>query len=237
MVPYDDLGRDNPFPLMRIQARTANANLTGNPNVIKSNDGIRLLRAYFTNDAAATPIVPTNKRFAEEIALNSARILYRLSKGHAGIACQACHGSTHAEWPVKPESGTSIANDNLAAIQIQGHAGTIMECTSCYASGSLPVSLGGPHSMHAVNDSNFVHEHEGLLRSNRAQCQACHGQAGLGTVLSKAAANRNLSGRSFTKGQMITCGACHDNPLAGNALVKKNVSVPAPLKTKWRLTQ
>ena len=29
MTPYDDFGRDNPFPLMRIQAMTANTSLTG----------------------------------------------------------------------------------------------------------------------------------------------------------------------------------------------------------------
>ncbi len=189
------------------------SNLSSDPNVIKSADGIRLIQAYRSNDAKATPIIPTNKRFAEQTASNGARMLYRLSKGHAGIACEACHGSTHAEWPVKPESGVSIANDNIAAVQIQGHTGTIMECTSCHASGSLPVSLGGPHSMHPVNDLNFVEEHEELFEHDRAQCRACHGPTGLGTVLSKAAANRNLAGRTFTKGQMIACSACHENPL------------------------
>jgi hypothetical protein len=213
------------------------SNMTGNPNAIKANDGIRLLQAYLTTDATATPIVPTNKRFAEETAPNSSRILYRLSKGHAGIACEACHGSTHAEWPVQPESGASIPNDNMAATQIQGHTGKIIECTACHASGSLSASLGGPHSMHPVNDSNFVRNHEGLVRSNRSQCQACHGLAGLGTVLSKAAANRNLSGRALTKGQMITCATCHDNPLAGNAMIKQNVPVRTPLKVGWRQSQ
>ena len=116
------------------------SNLSSDPNVIASNDGIRLLQAYRSNDATATPIVPTNTRFAEETALNGTRILYRLSKGHSGIACEACHGSTHAEWPVQPESGTSIANDNMTAGRIQGHTGKIIECTSCHASGSLSVS-------------------------------------------------------------------------------------------------
>ena len=191
----------------------AMSNLSSDPNVIKSIDGIRLLQAYRSNDATATPIVPTNKRFAEQTATNGPRMLYRLSKGHSGIACQACHGSTHAEWSVQPESGTSVANDNMAAARIQGHTGKIMECTSCHESGSLPVSLGGPHSMHPVNDSRFTQGHEDLFDGNRAQCQACHGQTGQGTVLSKAAANRYLAGRNLTKGQMISCGICHDNPL------------------------
>jgi hypothetical protein len=188
-------------------------NLGSDPNVIKSIDGIRLLQAYRTNDATATPIVPTNKRFAEQTASNGNRILYRLSKGHSGVACEACHGSTHAEWPVKSGSGTSIPNDNMAAARIQGHTGTIIECTSCHEAGSLSVSLGGPHSLHPVNDSNFVRGHENLFKNNRAQCQACHGQTGQGTVLSKAAANRNLAGRTLTYGQMIACSTCHENPL------------------------
>ena len=191
----------------------AMSNLNSDPNVIGSIDGIRLLRAYRSNDATATPIVPANRRFAEETASNGKRILYRLSKGHSGIACEACHGSTHAEWPVQPESGTSVANDNMAAAQIQGHTGKIIECTSCHESGSLSVSLGGPHSMHPVNDSRFVEGHDDLVSGSRAQCQACHGQTGQGTVLSKAAANRTLAGRALTKGQMITCGTCHNNPL------------------------
>jgi hypothetical protein len=191
----------------------AMSNLSTDANVIRSNDGIRLLQAYRTNDANASPIVPTNKRFSEETASNGNRILFRLSKGHSDIACQACHGSTHAEWPVEPQSGTSIANDNLAATQIQGHTGTIMECTACHAAGSLSATLGGPHSMHPVNDSRFVSGHNNLFSNNRAQCQACHGQTGQGTVLSKVAASRNLAGRNFTKGQMVSCGACHGNPL------------------------
>jgi hypothetical protein len=190
----------------------AMSNMTGDPNVISSSDGIHLLQAYHTNDPNAIPILPTNTRFAEE-TISGNRVLYRLSKGHSGIACEACHGSTHAEWPVQPETGTYIANDNMTATRIQGHTGKIIECTACHASGSLPVSLGGPHSMHPVNDSNFVEGHDDLVGSSRAQCQACHGQTGQGTVLSKAAANRTLAGHTLTKGQMITCGTCHSNPL------------------------
>jgi hypothetical protein len=200
----------------------AMSNLSSDPNVIKSIDGIRLLQAYRSNDATVRPIVPTNKRFAEQTASNGTRMLYRLSKGHSGIACEVCHGSTHAEWPVQPESGTYIANDNMAAARIQGHTGKIIECTSCHASGSLSVSLGGPHSMHPVNDSNFVEGHDDLVSSNSTQCKACHGQTGLGTVLSKAAANRNLAGHALTKGQMIACSNCHNNPLSSGAAANSN---------------
>jgi hypothetical protein len=184
------------------------------PNVIPSSDGIRLLQAYRTNDTAnATPIVATNKRFAEETASNGNSVLYRLSKGHSGVFCEACHGSTHAEWPVQPESGIYIANDNMAATQLQGYTGKITECSVCHTAGTLPVSLGGPHGIHPVGDSNFVSKHEDLVSRNRAQCQACHGQTGQGTVLSKVAVNRTIGSRTLTKGQLVSCNTCHSNPL------------------------
>jgi hypothetical protein len=186
-------------------------------NVIKSADGIRLLQAYRTNDTAdATPIVATNKRFAENEA-NGNRVLYRFSKGHSGLACEACHGSTHAEWPVQPESGNYVANDNMAAIQLQGHTGKIVECATCHT-GSLPNTLGGPHGLHPVGATSFANGgHESLARQNRDACRACHGANGEGTVLSKAAVARTLSaeGRQvkLTAGQLVSCNLCHGNPL------------------------
>ena len=189
----------------------AMSNLATSANVIKAADGIRLLQAWRTNDTNATPITATNKRFAEETASNGKSVLYRLSKGHSGISCEACHGSTHAEWPVLPESGTSIANDNMAAIQIQGHTGKITECTACHTAG-LPVSLGGPHGMHPVGDSRFISGHSGLV-GNGNNCRTCHGQTGQGTVLAKVSVNRTVGSRTFTKGEQITCTRCHSNEL------------------------
>jgi hypothetical protein len=190
----------------------AMSNLTTDPNVIKSADGIRLLQAWRRNDVNATPITATNARFAEETSSGKS-VLYRLSKGHGGIMCEACHGPTHAEWPVQPESGTYIANDDMAAIQMQGHTGKITECTACHAAGTLPVSLGGPHGMHPVGDAKFISNHENLVSANRAQCQACHGQTGQGTVLSMVSVNRTVGSRTFAKGEMISCSRCHQNPL------------------------
>ena len=41
------------------------SNLTGTPGAIAAKDSIRLLQAYLSTDPKATPILPTNKRFAE----------------------------------------------------------------------------------------------------------------------------------------------------------------------------
>lgn len=206
---------------------TGMAGVTVNPADADGNvDNIRLFRAYLNGDAKATPIVPNNKRFAENtIAANNPVIsdpgdprignpmLYRVSKGHGGLFCEACHGSTHGIWPNKND----LANDNVAANQLQGHKGTVIECSTCHTS-STGNNLSGPHGMHPVGDTNFSDGgHEHLAENNRNACRACHGQNGEGTVLSRAAANRSLSNEGRTvqiaKGEMVNCSHCHRNQL------------------------
>jgi hypothetical protein len=192
------------------------------PNVIPAKDGIRLLQAYRKNDTNATPIQVPTSRFAENQA-SGKRVLFRLSKdNHAGIFCEGCHGSTHAERPVLPTGGAVIANDNMPSIQLQGHEGKLIECVVCHVPGTVPVNLGGPHGIHSVNDQRWVNGHEGFLESNsKSTCQACHGKKGEGTVLAKVAADRTLTAEEKTvklaKGTLLGCGVCHGNPLASLA--------------------
>jgi hypothetical protein len=54
--------------------------------------------------------------------------LFRNSKGHSGVHCEACHGSPHAIVP------TVTAEDNIQALTLQGHTGTISKCTVCHSS-------------------------------------------------------------------------------------------------------
>jgi hypothetical protein len=187
---------------------------------IVAADGIRLLQAY-TTDANA-PIRRPNSRFAENESL------YRLSgnaattrenQGHAGIMCEGCHGSTHAIWPI----ANSFANDNVAAQQLQGHSGTLIECNTCHT-GNLGNTLGGPHGLHPVGDTGFARGgHHDLAEHNRGACTACHGPQGEGTVLSEAAVARTISwtddGRSrrveIAAGDRVGCGLCHGNPYQG----------------------
>ena len=66
--------------------------------------------------------------------------LYRMSKEHGGIYCEACHDSTHAIAPsIQP-------NDAIKFYALQDHAGTLDTCTVCHAS---PPSGPGPHGMPA----------------------------------------------------------------------------------------
>lgn len=152
----DDAGQDIPFILA--QAWT--------------------LSTYSDNTTASLPISVPNSRFAEDQAANGQVILYRYSqggsvtlpsgdtalRGHQGVACEMCHGSTHAEWPVTPDSangawppasGSFVANDNVTAGQLQGHTGKIIECDTCH-SGTFDTITGqtnwlnGPHNLHPV---------------------------------------------------------------------------------------
>jgi hypothetical protein len=180
--------------------------LAGDPNAVLAPDGLRLRQAYRIGDAAASPILATNKRFAE-----NAETSYRASRGHGGLACSACHGSAHAIWP-NPDPA---ANDNLVADELQGHAGTITECAACHE--SLEMTLGGPHGMHNVNDPRWTdHRHEGFFESNPDSCRACHGSDLRGSPLSRAATRRTLRADGDTvvieKGQPVGCNHCHGIP-------------------------
>ena len=188
------------------------SNLTGESNVVVNTvdssgnvDNIRLRQAYLTIDPTAEPIIANNKRFAEDDGT-----LYRNSLGHNGVACEACHGSTHAIWP------TAAANDNVAATQLQGHAGAISDCAVCHT--SLPLTLDGPHGMHNVNSSSWNLRHESFYERNPNSCRVCHGANLEGTVLSRTAADRvylrddDGATISVAKGTPVRCNMCHRTP-------------------------
>ena len=180
---------------------------------IVANDGIRNLMAFTRSSAASVAVAliqAPSSRFAEN------QKLYRISQGHGGVACQGCHGGTHAEWP----NPNPAANDNVAASQLQGHSGTLIECTTCHAAGSLGLTLNGPHGMHPVNDPQWNVRHENIAESNKDACRACHGMKGEGTVLARVAATRTLSANeegtkkiTIAAGTPVRCNMCHENKL------------------------
>jgi hypothetical protein len=177
-------------------------------------NSLRLRTAYANSPDIATPRVAKNKRFAENAAPKNRRkaLLYRNSLGHGGVACAACHGSPHAEWP------TLEPNDNIAALELQGHKGTITECAVCHGP-NQKATMRGPHGMHNVNSQTWATAHGGFMQTARSRCQACHGMAGKGTVLSIARANRGFvfgkAGRivRIPSGTRVSCNLCHRNPL------------------------
>jgi len=167
-----------------------------------------LRQAYESGDDSASPLLASNKRFAEDT-----HTLYRFSKGHGEIMCEGCHGSTHAVWP----NADAGANDNVASEMLQGYMGTLIECTSCHASGSLPMTTNGPHGLHNVNDSRWYDDgHEDYYENNQSNCQACHGQNLTGTPLAKIPVARTFRVEdetvTYAKGDLVRCDRCHGSP-------------------------
>ena len=182
--------------------------LTGVNLVSDADWPFRLRQAYQTGDASASPLLAINKRFAE-----NSDTLFRFSKGHGGLACEACHGSTHAIWP----NADPTANDNTAAVQLQGHAGTVIECETCHGSDSLPLTTNGPHGLHNVADVRWVDENHGdFYERDKDGCKACHGLDLAGTPLAKAATTRSFRVEdntvAFAAGDLVSCDRCHQKP-------------------------
>jgi len=171
----------------------------------------------------------TNSTYGERIAVNQTFAtvsntpaggisLFRFSAGHGGLQCEACHGSTHAEFPSTHQS------DNLRNLQIQGHAGVMVECTACHASSPTNNFAGGPHGIHPVG-TNWVSLHHDYAEGHSSECQACHGSDYRGTVLSRMQADRTLSAfgtKTFFRGAIIGCYTCHNGPGSETA----NTSTP-----------
>jgi len=111
-----------------------------------SNNGLIRYTSAFTNGLYR---VAVNERFATNTnAPGEGLSLFRFSRGHGGLYCAACHGSTHAEFP------SAFTNDNVSSIQFQGHEGMLSECTHCHAATPSTVAGGAarPASHRALLD-------------------------------------------------------------------------------------
>ena len=165
-------------------------------------------------DAGGGVRVPADPTFATTPDVPAAGFsLYRLSHGHGNLACEACHGSTHAEYP------SSHRNDNIQSLALEGHIGTIADCATCHAATPSTID-GGPHGMHPVGQ-DWVAAHPNAAENNASRCQACHGVDYRGTVLSRAFGDRTLNTRfgtkTFWKGFQVGCYTCHSGPSSENA--------------------
>ena len=99
-----------------------------------NNGALRYTSAF---EASGAVRVAVDQTFATNPDTPAAGLsLYRFSTGHGGLACEACHGSTHAEFP------SSQRNDNLQSIEHQGHVGMLVECTSAMARSRRPSTAG-----------------------------------------------------------------------------------------------
>ncbi len=136
--------------------------------------------------------------------------LYRFSTGHGGLQCEACHGSTHAEYP------SLHADDNTQSIAVQGHAGTVAECTACHK--TVPTTVnGGPHGMHTTGNAWVKSHQDAAEHGGSASCTYCHGTTSAGTPLSAIKVAKTINAGEFgTKnwpaGYQVSCYSCHNGP-------------------------
>ena len=174
------------------------------------HDGKRELSSL---SAAGTLNVWADQRFASNANTPAAGFnLYRFSTGHGGLQCESCHGATHAEYP------SSHTNDNVLATDVQGHAGTIAECSACHK--TVPTTVnGGPHGMHTTGSAWVSSHHDSAKGSALTSCAYCHGADYRGTALSQVKMNKTFAvdGRSktYTPGQKVGCYDCHNGPKGG----------------------
>jgi len=175
-----------------------------------SNSGaIRFTTVFDANGKRRTPasqVFATNKDVPK-----TGFSLYRYSRGHGGLQCSACHGSPHAIYP------SATDNDNLQSRAIQGHEGTINECSACHASLEDNQLLGGPHGSHPASADWARGKHGDIAKHvGRAVCQACHGTDYRGTELSRAHDNRTftteLGVKTFWRRFQVGCYVCHNGP-------------------------
>ncbi len=169
-------------------------------------------------DAFASPGVPrtaANPTFATNDGAPAPGLsLYRFSFGHGGVACEACHGPTHAEAP------STHTNDNVQNIALQGHEGVLAECGTCHR--STPANgLGGPHNLHPIGQ-NWASSHGDYVENHgNTGCQACHGGDFSGTVLSYMQADRTITTefgtRTLWRGERVGCYLCHNGPNSESA--------------------
>ncbi|MDP2105714.1 MAG: hypothetical protein Q8J76_06935 [Desulfobulbaceae bacterium] len=156
---------------------------------------------------ALTPVVDT--RFATNANTPAAGSnLYRFSRGHGQLQCEACHGATHAIYP------SLRAEDNVQSIAAQGHAGTIAECTVCHTTVPNTVT-GGPHGLHTIGQQ-WISKHQDAADGNAKNCTACHGKDYRGSQLSKTFSARSFSidhgTKTFAAGHQVSCYDCHNGP-------------------------
>jgi hypothetical protein len=170
------------------------------------HDGARERSALDTTGALRQV---ADTRFATTAnAPSSGYSLFRFSKGHGNLQCEACHGATHAEYP------SSHDNDNVLSVALQGHRGTVRECTTCHA--TVPsTTTGGPHGMHPATQQ-WVGGHGDSAKGGGSQCSYCHGTDYKGTYLSEVRQAKTFalenSNVTLAVGQRVSCYECHNGP-------------------------
>jgi mono/diheme cytochrome c family protein len=143
---------------------------------------------------------------------------------HGKLPCASCHGPTHGIWP----NPNPYANDNVTALQLQGHTGTLLECEVCHQVGGSKdvyfvegtdeqtlrdLLVKGPHDMHPVADPRFI-------LNDKADETPAHRLSHGDLAKHYNGLKRNWNGENEDPD---LCGACHGADHKGNRLAKTPV--------------
>ena len=133
--------------------------------------------------------------------------------GHGGLQCEACHGSTHAEYP------SSHANDNVQTSALQGHAGMLSECTVCHNAAVPRRPTAGRTG--CTPWAGVDRGHTSAPRGKPARAKPATAPT-TGARCCRARGDRTINAgefgtRVFGKGAAIGCYSCHNGPRSGEA--------------------
>jgi hypothetical protein len=189
------------------------------------HDGGRLTSAVDVNGNPVKHTAIADSTFATNPDVPASGFsLYRFSMGHGNLQCEACHGSTHAEYP------SSHPNDNIMPTELQGYAGTIRECKACHVAdvaSNATNMFAGPHRMHPIGQSWVTNHHDiakpyaPYTKNGPSDCQYCHDARNSngsfvgtfqGSPLSMVKAPRTYGSKSYVAGDKVGCTDCHKLP-------------------------
>jgi hypothetical protein len=119
-------------------------------------------------DCHAAPFVEGQGGAAYPINQPGKYSLMRYSKGHAGIACQACHESTHGLYPVTPD--TDLTSYKQATQYNPDGSHGPLTCAACHETNADGVP-------HIADDEEHVWEGKPILHDYQKALAWMHGSA------------------------------------------------------------
>ena len=135
--------------------------------------------------------------------------LYRFSKGHGGLQCSACHGSTHAEFPAQPPQRQPAEHRRAGPRRhpVQLHLLPRHRCPPPSAAARTACTRPARTGSTATRTT-----------AKAAPASACHGADLRGTPLSRSFSDQTLIVQPMTasphsiplfRGANVSCFLCH----------------------------
>ncbi|GAB6054150.1 hypothetical protein JCM17960_29700 [Magnetospira thiophila] len=112
-------------------------------------------------DCHAAPYVEGQGGVAYPINQPGKYSVMRYSKGHQGLACQACHESTHGLYPVTPN--TDVTSYRQAAQYNPDGSHGPLKCASCHVSNDKGVPFVANKEKHVWNGKPILEDYDAAV--------------------------------------------------------------------------